>query len=80
MWEDPIVNEVRSVRDKLAARFNYDVDAIFDDLQKRQASLGDRLVFPKNRNAAQNDVQSTPPSTPPSVPDSAKTGFVERGL
>jgi hypothetical protein len=70
MWEDPIVNEVRAVRDKLAARFNYDVDAIFDDLQRRQASLGDRLVFPKNRKTAQNDVQGTPQPMPPSVPDS----------
>jgi hypothetical protein len=72
MWEDPIVNEVRAVRDKLAARFNYDVDAIFDDLQKRQASFGDRLVFPKDRNTAQEDVQGRPPSTPPSVPASTR--------
>ena len=31
---DPIVEEVRKVREKHAARFNYDVDAIFEDLKK----------------------------------------------
>lgn len=25
MWNDPIVNETRMTRDKIAARFNYDV-------------------------------------------------------
>lgn len=44
MWEDPIVEEVRRVRDQLAAKFDYDVAAIFADLRKQQAALGDRLV------------------------------------
>jgi hypothetical protein len=35
MNEDPIVEEVRRVRDKLAARFNYDIHAIFADLMAR---------------------------------------------
>jgi hypothetical protein len=33
---DPIVEEVRKVRDHHAARFNYNLDAIFDDLKKMQ--------------------------------------------
>jgi len=37
MWEDPIVAEVRRVRDELAAEFNYDVHAIFEDMRKREA-------------------------------------------
>lgn len=44
MWEDPIVSEVRRVREELAARFNFDVSAIFGDLRAKQASLGSRLV------------------------------------
>ena len=35
-WEDPIVAEVRRVRDQLAKKFNYDVHAICEDLRKRQ--------------------------------------------
>lgn len=44
MWEDPIVAEVRRAREQLAARFNFDVKAIFADLRARQAALGARLV------------------------------------
>lgn len=35
MNDDPIVAEVRRVRDKLAGRFNYDIHAIFADLMAR---------------------------------------------
>ena len=49
MWEDPIVAEVHRTREMLAAKFNFDIDAIFADMQKRQAELGDRLVLPKTR-------------------------------
>jgi len=44
MYDDPIVNEVRKTRERLAKKFNYDVGAIFRDLRKQQAKLGDRLV------------------------------------
>jgi hypothetical protein len=36
MNDDPIVNEVRRVRDKLARQFNYDIHAIFDSLRTRE--------------------------------------------
>ena len=36
MNDDPIVNEVRRVRDKLAGQFNYDIHAIFADLRARE--------------------------------------------
>ncbi len=49
MWEDPIVAEVRAVREKLAAEFGFDVKAIFADLRKRQGSLGGRLIPQKNQ-------------------------------
>lgn len=50
MWEDPIVAEVHRAREKLAAECNYDITAFFAGLRKRQASLGDRLVSPNQRN------------------------------
>ena len=37
---DPIVEEVRRVRDAHAARFNYDLDAIVRDLRERQKKGG----------------------------------------
>jgi hypothetical protein len=45
MCEDPIVDEVRKTRERLAKEFNYDVGAIFADLRKRQAEWGSRLVY-----------------------------------
>ena len=58
MWEDPIVQEVRREREKLAAQFNFDVDAIFEDLRKRQSTLAERLVRTKKQKSAE------PPATP----------------
>jgi hypothetical protein len=40
---DPIVDEVRRIRDAHAARFNYDLDAIFRDIKEREKKSG--LVF-----------------------------------
>jgi len=40
MNEDPIVAEVRRVRDQLARRFNYDIHAIFADLMARAGGQG----------------------------------------
>ena len=39
MFDDPIVNEVRQVRDALARRFNYDVDAILADVMAHQQEI-----------------------------------------
>ena len=47
MWEDPIVAEVHRAREKLAADCNYDIEAFFAGVRKRQAALGARLVSPK---------------------------------
>ena len=44
MYKDPIVEEVRRIREARAARFNYDLDAIFEDLMKRQDDPGRTYV------------------------------------
>lgn len=49
MWEDPIVAEVHRAREKLAADCNYDVEAFFAGVRKRQALLGVGLVPQKKR-------------------------------
>ena len=43
MPTDPIVAEIRQIREQLAARFGYDIRAIVKDAQERDAS-GDRKV------------------------------------
>ena len=41
---DPIIAEVRSVRDAHAARFDYDVEAIFRDIRAMQERSGQDYV------------------------------------
>ena len=43
MWQDPIVEEIRKIRQEQAARFNYDVRAMVEDARKRQQA-GNRKV------------------------------------
>ena len=47
MREDPIVLEVRRIREELAAQFDFDVGSIFADIRKGQATLGSRLICRK---------------------------------
>lgn len=44
MWNDPIVEEVRRVRDEHAKKFNYDLRAIAEDLKKQQVETGRQVV------------------------------------
>ena len=47
---DPIVDEVRKVRDAHAARFNYDLDAIFRDIKENEERSGLTFVtYPPRR-------------------------------
>lgn len=43
-WSDPIVDEVRRVRDAYAARFNYDLRAIYRDLKEQEKRSGRKIV------------------------------------
>ena len=41
---DPIVEEVRSYRDKHAQKFNYDLNAICNDYRQRHETYVNRLI------------------------------------
>jgi hypothetical protein len=43
-WSDPIVDEVRRARDAYAARFNYDLRAIYRDLKDQEKRSGRKVV------------------------------------
>lgn len=54
MITDPIVEEVRRIRQEYAARFNYDIRAMAQDLKRREQEHPERLVSfspkpPRNR-------------------------------
>ncbi len=48
---DPIIAEVRAVRDDHVARFGYDVEALFRDIRSRQAASGREYVRHPARRA-----------------------------
>ena len=44
MWIDEIVEEIHRIREKYAKSFNYDLDAIFADLRKKESESGREVV------------------------------------
>jgi hypothetical protein len=44
MWQDEILDEIHKFREEHAKSFNYDLDAMFADWQKRQSEGGREVV------------------------------------
>ena len=44
MFHDEIVEEMHRIREEYAKSFNYDLDAIFADLRKKEAASGREVV------------------------------------
>jgi hypothetical protein len=44
VFRDPIVEEVREIKRRLAEQFDYDVRAMLKDVQKKQTRGGRRVV------------------------------------
>ncbi len=40
MWKDEVLEEIYRIREEHAKAFNYDLQAICDDLRKKQAASG----------------------------------------
>jgi hypothetical protein len=57
---DPIVDEVRRIRDAHAAMFNYDLDAIFQDIKEQEKKSGLKFVsYPPRRTEPPQSLQPT---------------------
>ncbi len=59
---DPIVDEVRRIRGEHAARFNYDLWAIFRDIKEQQERSG--LKFVSFAEVSSQSLQSAAPAMP----------------
>lgn len=44
MWEDPIVEETRELREEYSAELSHDLDAIVRDLKQKERQGGRKLV------------------------------------
>jgi tetrahydromethanopterin S-methyltransferase subunit B len=60
MWTDPIVDEIRKVREEHAARFSYDLQAIYEDIKELERASGRTFV-------------TLPPKKPTMVPAPPET-------
>ncbi|MBE9228673.1 hypothetical protein IQ264_25000 [Phormidium sp. LEGE 05292] len=54
MWKDEIVEEIHRIRDEYAKSFDYNLEAIFADLQKQQAESGRKLVSLQPKQQSNN--------------------------
>ena len=77
MWQDPIVEETRALRDAYARQFNYDFGALFADVIAKQTLHPELYVsFPPRRSAIYTacDRQQDPHSHRETDPFGAETG------
>lgn len=44
MWQDQILEEIYKIREEHGKSFNYDLQVICDDLQKKQAASGRQII------------------------------------
>lgn len=44
MWQDEILDEIHKIREEHARSFNYDLDAMFADWQRRESEGGKEVV------------------------------------
>ncbi len=58
MWRDTIVDETRKVREEYAAKFNYDLEAIYRDLkEKEEKSEREVVSLPPRESVSLTTVQ-----------------------
>ena len=57
--KDPIVEEIRRIRNEHSEQFGYDLDAICEDYKAHQVQAGRRLVRLKPKTTANKTMHST---------------------
>jgi hypothetical protein len=61
-WHDPIVEEVRRIRDQQAAELNYDLAAIFEQARRRQRRSKRKTVSLANAVESESRLERQPVS------------------
>lgn len=68
MWQDPIVEEVRAIRDAYSKRFEYDLDAICDDIKERELKSGRAFVTLPPRHTSPSEHKDPSKTEGPGLP------------
>ena len=75
MWEDPIVAEIRQIREGYAARFNYDLWAMYEDLKEQGRKSGREFKsYPPRRISPEERAAGEPRSEPADKEQAAAPG------
>lgn len=73
-WSDPIVDEVRRVREAYAARFNYDLRAIYRALKDQEQRSGRKVVSYAESSTELEPSKALQPTGPaPTVSDNSSS-------
>ena len=59
MSRDPIIDEVRSIRDAIAREHNYDLDSIFRMLRSHESSKSPHVKLPPKRLSIREEHRKT---------------------
>lgn len=64
MHDDPVVAEIRRIREEIAARFNFDIEAIGKYARERDASDNSKVIRlpPRRPEGYTTKPQETPPA------------------
>ncbi|MDR4497287.1 MAG: hypothetical protein MRK02_05085 [Candidatus Scalindua sp.] len=63
--KDPIVEEVRKFRDEHSKKFNYNLDAIWEDFKAHQLNCGHKIIRLQPKKLANKLIQVTSKSSAP---------------
>lgn len=58
MWKDEILEEIYKIREEHAKAFNYDLQAICDDLQRKQSESGRQIISSPLKQPYQHQQQN----------------------
>ncbi len=73
-WSDPIVDEVRRARNAYAARFNYDLRAIYRDLKEQEKRSGRKVVSYAESSTGVEPTKALQPTGPAPVENPENPG------
>lgn len=62
MWKDEILEEIYRIREEHAKSFKYDLQAICNDLRKKQAASGRRIISVPLKSPSQRHNKSLNPT------------------
>jgi hypothetical protein len=80
MHEDPIVAEIRRIREEHAARFNYDLWAIYEDLKEQERKSGRKFVsYPPRRSPPEEPAAGESAAEPADKEEAAARAPVSTG-